>query len=86
MSKPEVHTFGVAKYVYASAYDKLEAERDKLRKTLDIAWDDARDSCVAKAREAREGGGAWTTHNNVNGDPVKYPPKTPGDGIDCEST
>ena len=27
MSKPEIHTFGIAKYVYASAYDQLEAER-----------------------------------------------------------
>tara|TARA_R110000822_G_scaffold24827_8_gene75450 strand:+ start:2597 stop:3061 length:465 start_codon:yes stop_codon:yes gene_type:complete len=29
MSKPFTHTFGVAKYVYASAYDSLEAERDR---------------------------------------------------------
>ena len=31
MSKPFMHTFGVAKYVYASAYDALEAERDELK-------------------------------------------------------
>jgi hypothetical protein len=31
MSTPQVHTFGIAKYVYASAYDQIEAERDKLR-------------------------------------------------------
>ena len=77
MSTPEIHTFGVAKYVYASAYDQLEADNAKLRETLreavpvmenssscytegsthDIAWDDARDSCVAKAREAQK----WAT-------------------------
>ena len=27
----QVHTFGVAKYVYASAYDKLEAENAELQ-------------------------------------------------------
>ena len=31
MSKPEIHTFGIAKYVYASAYDQIEAERDELK-------------------------------------------------------
>lgn len=31
MNTPQVHEFGVAKYVYASAYDKLEAENAKLR-------------------------------------------------------
>ena len=36
MSKPEIHTFGIAKYVYASAYDQLEAERDALRVTMGL--------------------------------------------------
>tara|TARA_R110000868_G_scaffold268422_2_gene527584 strand:+ start:276 stop:590 length:315 start_codon:yes stop_codon:yes gene_type:complete len=31
MSTPQVHTFGIAKYVYASAYDQIEAERDELK-------------------------------------------------------
>jgi len=26
LNEPQVHTFGVAKYVYAAAYDKMEAE------------------------------------------------------------
>ena len=34
MSKPEIHTFGIAKYVYASAYDQLEAEVERVRDEL----------------------------------------------------
>jgi len=36
MSTPQVHTFGVAKYVYASAYDKLEADNAKLYRVYDL--------------------------------------------------
>jgi chromosome segregation ATPase len=32
MSKPLTHTFGSAKYVYASAYDQLEADNDRVTK------------------------------------------------------
>ena len=38
MSKPQIHTFGVAKYVYAAAYDQIEAERDALKATLNHVW------------------------------------------------
>tara|TARA_R110002126_G_scaffold273530_1_gene418095 strand:+ start:115 stop:351 length:237 start_codon:yes stop_codon:yes gene_type:complete len=34
MSKPEIHTFGLAQYVYASAYENLKAENANLRATL----------------------------------------------------
>ena len=36
MSTPDIHTFGKAEYVYASAYDQIEAERDAANK----AWND----------------------------------------------
>jgi hypothetical protein len=34
MSTPQVHTFGIAKYVYAAAYDELEAECVNLKDAL----------------------------------------------------
>ena len=31
MSEPSIFTFGVAKYVYASAYDDVKSENEKLK-------------------------------------------------------
>lgn len=36
-NKPSVHTFGIAKYVYASDYDMLERENAKLISERDEA-------------------------------------------------
>ena len=35
MSKPQVYTFGVAKYVYAAAYDEMESENAALAEIYD---------------------------------------------------
>jgi hypothetical protein len=59
MSTPQLHTFGVAQYVYASAYDKLEAENTELQgkvKLLERELKLARGHIdIRKAREAQEG-------------------------------
>ena len=64
MSTPQVHKYGVAKYVYASAYDLLEAENAKLRGDLrhkTLQWEGVKDMLAqrteenAKLRSAQEG-------------------------------
>ena len=57
MNKPQVHTFGLAKYVYASAYDQIEADNAKLRETLrDVT--ELTNRLISKVRRFKEGGGA----------------------------
>ena len=42
MSKPEIHTFGIAKYVYASAYDALAAENGEYFSRLEVLKDECK--------------------------------------------
>ena len=53
-NKPEIFTFGIAKYVYASAYDLLETENKRLKKDVADANKGAkRNMTVAKLAEQR---------------------------------
>ena len=54
MSKPLTHTFGSAKYVYASAYDQIEADNDKLRGDLrhkTLQWEGVKDMLAQRTEE-----------------------------------
>jgi len=57
MSEPQVHTFGIAKYVYAADYDILRAERDRLR--------DALASILIDLRQADDGNGYYSSESDT---------------------
>ena len=54
MSEPSIFTFGVAKYVYASAYDDVKSENEKLKAEIAGLEQDFEESSEITNRQAHE--------------------------------